>query len=159
MNPKKSVTSPEDELDTQLVQGFDEMLFMMMRFTKNQLLKELVDDTQVTPPQFGLLWCLSGCDAKTMSEISDHMNLTHGASTGLVERLLKLGLVNRVRSEADRRVVCIAITSDGQALVNRVHQKRHAILRKMLKCLSLEERQLMLKVDTIMKDMLSEYAQ
>jgi DNA-binding MarR family transcriptional regulator len=164
LNPNDDVIEHDDLLSAQLIDGFDEMLFLMMRFTKQQLIKELVDDTPITPPQFGLLWCLStgGCNAvsandasQTMSEISDNMQLSHGAATGLVDRLQRLGLVERNRSEVDRRVVSIHISDEGEKLVQRIHTRRREVLRKMLTRLNPEERQLLLKIDSMMKDMLT----
>ena len=110
MNPNDDVIEHDELLNEQLIEGFDEMLFLMMRFTKQQLVKEIVDETPITPPQFGLLWCLStnacststdGDGSQTMSEVSESMQLSHGAATGLVDRLQRLGLVERNRSEVD----------------------------------------------------------
>lgn len=141
-----------------MIEGFDEMLFSMMRFAKRQLLKEIVDDTPITPPQFGLLWCLSTAEcAQTMSEISNNMHLSQGAATGLVDRLQRLNLLVRTRSDVDRRVVSIQITEEGRQLVARIHQRRRGVLRKMLARLNDEERQLLMKIDSMMKDMLTHY--
>lgn len=153
----------DDLINEQIIDGFDEILFLLMRFTKQQLVKEIVDETPITPPQFGLLWCLSanGCNdsqgenSQTMSEISDNMQLSHGAATGLVDRLQRLGLVERNRSEVDRRVVSIHISNEGEKLIQRIHARRRSVLRKMLLRLNPEERQLMLKIDSMMKDMLT----
>lgn len=165
MNPNDDVIEDDNLLNEKIIDGFDEMLFLMMRFTKQQLVKELVDDTPITPPQFGLLWCLSthvnNCGesashgSQTMSEISENMQLSHGAATGLVDRLQRLGLVERNRSELDRRVVSIHISDEGEKLVQRIHTRRREVLRKMLMRLNPEERQLLLKIDSMMKDMLT----
>lgn len=164
MNPNDDVIEHDELLNEQLIEGFDEMLFLMMRFTKQQLVKEIVDETPITPPQFGLLWCLStnacsasvdGDGSQTMSEVSENMQLSHGAATGLVDRLQRLGLVERNRSEVDRRVVSIRISDEGEQLVQRIHTRRREVLRKMLTRLTPEERQLLLKIDSMMKDMLT----
>lgn len=148
----------DHDVCSRLVEGFDEMLFLMMRFAKQQLVKEIVDDTPITPPQFGLLWCLSTSDcAQNMSEISHNMHLSQGAATGLVDRLQRLNLLDRTRSDVDRRVVSIQITDEGRQLVDRIHQRRRGILRKMLARLNDEERQLLMKIDSMMKDMLTHY--
>lgn len=163
MNPNDDVIEHDELLNEQIIDGFDEMLFLLMRFTKQQLVKEIVDETPITPPQFGLLWCLSSkacaesmsARTQTMSEISENMQLSHGAATGLVDRLQRLGLVERNRSQVDRRVVSIHISDEGEKLVQRIHTRRREILRKMLMRLAPEERQLLLKIDSMMKDMLT----
>jgi DNA-binding MarR family transcriptional regulator len=163
LNPNDDVIDNDDLINEQIIDGVDEMLFLLMRFTKQQLVKEIVDETPITPPQFGLLWCLSthGCNgsdsvgSQTMSEISEQMQLSHGAATGLVDRLQRLGLVERNRSEVDRRVVSIHISDEGEKLIQRIHTRRRNVLRKMLMRLNSEERQLLLKIDSMMKDMLT----
>lgn len=94
-----------------------------------------------------------------MKELSEQMDLTHGAATGLVDRLHRLGLVDRERSMEDRRVVHVAMTEEGQQLIERIDQRRHAILLKIVEQLTPEERRLMLKIDRIMKDKLINYVE
>jgi DNA-binding MarR family transcriptional regulator len=63
------------------------------------------------------------------------MHLTHGASTGMVDRLIKLKLVDRVRSEEDRRVVYVSITDRGRELVERMRERRYSILKNIINSL------------------------
>ncbi len=144
----------EDELEEQLIIGLDNMLLMLMRFTKKQVLAESIHNTVLTPPQFGLLWCLNCAGTLTMTELADKLDLSHGAATGLVDRLEKLDLIIRQRSEDDRRVVSVVLSQSGQQLIERVNTKRHQILRTMLQDLTPQERQTLLKIDMILKDKL-----
>ena len=145
------------EIDDQFIIGFDNILIMLMRFTKKQVLAESIHNTVLTPPQFGLLWCLNCAKKLTMTELAEKLDLSHGAATGLVDRLEKLGLIERQRSEDDRRVVCVALSSQGLQLIERVNTKRHAILRNILQDLSPQERQTLLKIDMILKDKLNQH--
>ncbi|PKL77020.1 MAG: hypothetical protein CVV27_07315 [Candidatus Melainabacteria bacterium HGW-Melainabacteria-1] len=160
------MTSPEDSSDhsdnlseEDLIRAFDSMFLSMMRFTKKQILEESIHQSVITPPQFGLLCCLVHTGSQTMKELSERMDLTHGASTGLVDRLHKLGLVSRDRSSEDRRVVHVEITPEGQQLIQRIDQRRHAILRKIVSHLTPEERRLMLKIDSIVKEKLMNHVE
>lgn len=49
----------------------------------------------------------------TPSDVAQEFGVTLGAVTGFVDRLYKLGLVSRVRSEEDRRLVLIQLTDKG----------------------------------------------
>lgn len=137
-----------------MVKAFDEVFMFMMRFTKKQILEESIHETAITPPQFGLLVCLHYQGSQNMKDLSDLMNLTHGAATGLVDRLHRLGLLERERSDADRRVVNVSISEAGQQLIKRIESRRHSILRKIIAQLTPEERRLFLKIDLLLKDKL-----
>jgi len=147
----------EDELDEKLISGLDSSLIMLMRFTKKQVLAESIHNTVLTPPQFGLLWCLNCAKKLTMTELAEKLDLSHGAATGLVDRLEKLDLIERQRSEDDRRVVSVVLSGQGLQLIERVNAKRHAILRNILKDLTPQERQTILKIDQILKDKLNQH--
>jgi DNA-binding MarR family transcriptional regulator len=58
--------------------------------------------------------------------------------TRLVDRLEKAGLVERRRSEDDRRVVLVRITPKGRALLRRLHDPVLALHRKQLAALGRE---------------------
>lgn len=164
MKVKPAVTEDlNQELDTlseeELIRSLDGMFLALMRFTKKQILDESIHQSVITPPQFGMLYCLFHRGPQTMKELSEQMDLTHGAATGLVDRLHRLGLVDRERSMEDRRVVHCAMTDEGKQLIERIEQRRHAILHKIVEQLTSEERRLMLKIDRIMKDKLINYVE
>lgn len=147
----------KDELEEQLIISFDNILLSLMHFTKKQVLAESIHNTVLTPPQFGLLWCLNCAHTLTMTELADKLDLSHGAATGLVDRLDKLNLIKRERSEDDRRVVYVTLSDAGQQLIKRVNSKRHAILGTILQDLTPQERQTLLKIDMILKDKLEHH--
>lgn len=144
--------------EEELVHSFDEMILLLMRFLKKQILEESVQNSVITPPQFGMLHCLQMQGPRTMKEISEQMDLTHGASTGLIDRLHRLGLVERERDDKDRRVVNVTITDEGKQLIERVNQRRHAILSKIVQQLSPDERRLIQKLNSLAKEKFLNYA-
>ncbi|MBF2055141.1 MAG: MarR family transcriptional regulator [Candidatus Sericytochromatia bacterium] len=148
-----------DNLDERLIESSDEMFLLMMRFTKKQLMEGSVNDTSITPPQLSVLFYLDKCGSMSMKDLSDMMGLTHGAATGLVDRVLKQGLISRVRLESDRRVVEVSITDQGRDLLQRIAQRRHAILRNIMQELSLEDRLFILKIHHFMKEKLRKYVE
>lgn len=152
---------PEQDLlsEDDFIKIMDEHFIFMMRFTKKLILEESIHNTVITPPQFGLLYQLSRCGPRTMKELSEQMDLTHGATTGLVDRLHRLGLVRRDRDEQDRRVVNVQVTETGEELISRIERRRHHILRKIVQELSPEERKLLLKIERLTKDKLMNYVE
>lgn len=73
-------------------------------------------------PQFFLLTYLSSEDYLTMSAIAKKMGHSTAAATGLVDRLEKLGFVERVHAAEDRRKIMVRITKSGSAIVSTMRQ-------------------------------------
>ncbi|WP_035603060.1 MarR family transcriptional regulator [Haloferula sp. BvORR071] len=86
----------------------------------------------VSFPQFFLLTYLSSEDYLTMSDIAKKMGHSTAAATGLVDRLEKLGYVERVHAAEDRRKIMVRITSKGVDLVNRMRKEIAADLAGIL---------------------------
>ena len=55
-----------------------------------------------------------------MSDIAKKMGHSTAAATGLVDRLEKLGYVERVHAAEDRRKIMVRITSKGVDLVSKL---------------------------------------
>ena len=70
----------------------------------------------VTLPRFDLMAQLDKApDGMTLSDVSKRMMVSNGNITGLVERLVQSGHVDRRTSESDRRVQVIRLTKSGRA--------------------------------------------
>jgi DNA-binding MarR family transcriptional regulator len=70
----------------------------------------------VTLPRFDLMAQLDKNPAgMTLGELSGRMMVSNGNVTGLVERLVESGHLDRRTSEADRRVQVIRLTKAGRA--------------------------------------------
>jgi DNA-binding MarR family transcriptional regulator len=70
----------------------------------------------VTLPRFDLMAQLDKApDGMTLSDVSKRMMVSNGNVTGLVERLVESGHLDRKTSESDRRVQVIRLTKIGRA--------------------------------------------
>jgi len=70
----------------------------------------------VTLPRFDLMAQLDKVpDGMTLSDISKRMMVSNGNITGLVERLVQSGHVDRRTSNVDRRAQVIRLTKSGRA--------------------------------------------
>jgi DNA-binding MarR family transcriptional regulator len=83
------------------------------------LSKEL-NEGNVSYAQFFLLGYLANEDYLTMTDISKKMGHSTAAATGLVDRLEKLGYVQRLHAADDRRKVMVQITRKGIEMVSRL---------------------------------------
>ena len=70
----------------------------------------------VTLPRFDLMAQLDKVpDGMTLSDVSKRMMVSNGNVTGLVERLVESGHLDRRTSDTDRRVQVIRLTKAGRA--------------------------------------------
>jgi DNA-binding MarR family transcriptional regulator len=60
----------------------------------------------------------------TMGELAQALSLSMGAVTGIVDKMIEMGLVERERSTEDRRVVKVGIVEKGKALASDVNKMR-----------------------------------
>ena len=76
---------------------------------------------ELSDAQYGLLFSLVDHEALPTSELACLANLSPATATGMLDGLAAAGLVSRVRSERDRRVVLTSLTAHGRALVDARH--------------------------------------
>lgn len=69
-------------------------------------------DDNLTGPQGMLLGMLARHGEMKISELSEKLNLSNSTVSGILDRLEKLGLIERIRSKEDRRVVYVNITPE-----------------------------------------------
>jgi DNA-binding MarR family transcriptional regulator len=72
---------------------------------------------ELSDAQFGLLFGLRDHEALPTSELALLADLSPATATEMLDGLAASGLVSRVRSERDRRVVLTSLTERGRALV------------------------------------------
>jgi DNA-binding MarR family transcriptional regulator len=65
----------------------------------------------------------------TIRQVADHLLIRHHSAVGLIDRLEQRGLVERVRSMADRREVRVRLTVAGEAVLRRLTVIHRAELR------------------------------
>ncbi|WP_395734914.1 MarR family winged helix-turn-helix transcriptional regulator [Prosthecobacter sp.] len=99
----------------------DFILFSQREFLLN-LSRELNQDN-ISFAQFFLLGYLATSKELTMTDIARKMGHSTAAATGLVDRLEKLGLMERTHAVDDRRKVLVRITSRGLELVSRLRDE------------------------------------
>lgn len=74
----------------------------------------------ITPQQFALLAFLWKQDGLSQIELSEKTEVDRTTLSGLIDRLQKLDLVNRVRHPTDRRVWLVNLTKPGRDLEKRL---------------------------------------
>ncbi len=82
----------------------------------------------------------------TMSNLAESLGVPLSTATHTVDRLVSKGLVERNRSEEDRRVVEVQMSEYGRKLQGAFRDKRKVVARSWLEPLSGEEREVFLQL-------------
>jgi DNA-binding MarR family transcriptional regulator len=91
-----------------------------------------------------------------MSQISDYINAPLSTTTGLVNRLVKNGYLQRERSEEDRRIVAIQLTDQGRNMMTEVKASIGSYLERINTILTTEERKILFQIFMKIIDALSQ---
>jgi DNA-binding MarR family transcriptional regulator len=91
------------------------------------------EDLGVTSRQVTLLWLIRSRPGLSLRELAAEERISAPALSGHVDRLVKAGLVERVREVHDRRRVGLALTVEGTRLLRRVRARRTSWLADHLR--------------------------
>ena len=94
--------------------------------------REILNDFNITGPQFTALQWLISDEQMTIGELSQKMSLACSTITDLIDRMEKSKLVLRTRDEQDKRVVRLQVQPVGHDLVKKVLEKRQMYLSEKL---------------------------
>jgi DNA-binding MarR family transcriptional regulator len=86
--------------------------------------REILNDVDITPPQFEALQYLRNEENLTIGELSSRMYLACSTVTDLLDRMERNELVRRVKDENDRRIVRIVVLQKGHDLIKLVMENR-----------------------------------
>ena len=81
-----------------------------------------------------------------MREIAQHAAVSLSSVTVIVDKLAKEGLVKRIRSETDRRIVQGRLTIEGQKIYAVQIQHMQGVICRMLEPLTVKEREALLTI-------------
>lgn len=93
----------------------------------------------LTGPQLWALQILVASGPVKLSALAQQMYLRPATVVGIVDRLEAKGLVSRTRSTEDRRAVDLALTEEGERVIENAPQVAQAMLLKGLQDLPDEQ--------------------
>jgi len=105
----------------------------------NEYSKNAEKETELTGPQLWAIKIVAKSAPIKVTEIAREMYLHPATVVGILDRLVLKGLVQRTKSNEDRRVVEINLTEQGQALVDRAPEVAQGLLIKGLEALPTEK--------------------
>jgi DNA-binding MarR family transcriptional regulator len=91
-----------------------------------------------------------------MSDLAAMRFLTPAAATGIVDRLIHLGLVERKFDESDRRVILLALTPHGEKTLSTLEDKVRQMMQGFFERISESDRTASLRMFRKFKEYLKE---
>ena len=79
-------------------------------------------NTPLLPPQLGVLTLLAE-KSRNLSELAEQHAVSLPTMSSTVSKLVDAGWVERQRSQQDRRIVMLALTPSGHAIVQEIGEK------------------------------------
>jgi DNA-binding MarR family transcriptional regulator len=101
-----------------------------------RITKGLAGRYGLTGPQLAVVKMLEPVGKLSLSELSERIRARNSTVTGIIDRMEREGLVERRRSEQDRRVVHIVLTRQGRQLASEIPVEPVQIFRQVLSELS-----------------------
>jgi len=105
----------------------------------NNVTQLTMADLGITSTQASIMFMLASGRSLAAADLAREYGIDASAVTRLIDRLEKRGLITRLRSEEDRRVVRLALTEEGRALAGQIPGIFTKVLDKLLSGFTPEE--------------------
>lgn len=101
---------------------------------------ESLSNFGITPGQYGVLACLWKNDTLTPKEIATILRVENSTISGVLDRMQKRGLIDRVLNPDNRRSIRVKATKEGLALKKPVQKKIEELNEQVLRNFTPKER-------------------
>lgn len=105
-----------------------------------------LSDVELSHREVRVLFGLGPGQERTMTELAEEMGAPLSTATRMVDRLEAKGLIERLRSKEDRRIVLVRASERGSQMYVAFQEHRAKIAKRMLEPLSVGEREIMLEL-------------
>jgi len=128
-------------------------LFKSLIKKANEIWNQSSGDT-FTISQYRMLHILGKRGKHKVVDLADVLQVTPGAITGMSDRMIRFGLISRIRDDVDRRVVYLEITDEGRAKQAELSAKYHALFADVLNQIPDEDKAHLQRIFTHMHELL-----
>lgn len=129
----------------ELISQLTELLHRFTRKVKQEM-NQL--DQELTMSDFLVLRYIREKGPINVSDIAKHLQVSLSHVTNISDRLIAKGLIDRVRSVEDRRVVVLTLLPEGERVALEIHRRRKEYLEQLLEKVSDEELKLLIQIFT-----------
>jgi DNA-binding MarR family transcriptional regulator len=138
--------NPSEPLSDQV---FHRLLTLLHYSRKHARL--MMDESGLTPRDFSVLRYLMELDSATVGQVQAYLHNSPSTTSTLIAQLEEKGYLTRRRSQADNRVVIVALTSAGRGLAEETPLGGLPLLRRELGHLP---EQHLLEMDAVLNEIL-----
>lgn len=107
--------------------------------------RDILDDFDITTPQFNALLLLAEHGDMTIGDLGNKMYLASSTATDLIDRMERNGLVERIRDTNDRRVVRLHMLDKGDQMIQEVLENRKRYLDNILSQVAEQDKEVLVK--------------
>ncbi|MDP4094068.1 MAG: MarR family transcriptional regulator [Bacillota bacterium] len=104
----------------------------IMNLVRHKMTKEFIE-MGITAPQGMVIGILSKFGKVKVSEISEKLGMTNSTVSGILDRLEKQNIIERIRSEEDKRVVYVNLTEEFNKKHRDFHKKAEDIFSDIVR--------------------------
>lgn len=117
----------------------------MIKFIENQLIEEGIED--LVPAYGNILTVLYNNNGRLMmKDIAATVGKDKSTITALIKSLMKLGYVEKIKSEKDKRITYIELTKKSYTVKNKFDKISNELNKKAYKGFSEEEKEIFLRL-------------
>lgn len=135
-----TASAPETKVEKPV--GFGAWLAIAFVYQRHhRVLTERLRPLDVSVAQLDVLANLASAEAMQQKELAARLLVTKANVTGLVDRLVERGWVERQADPADGRAHRVVLTRVGRRVAQRAIEVRQALIAEIFEVLTPEERQ------------------
>jgi len=124
----------QDTLIEQVLQLSDRVFQELLPAVPRELL-----ELDLTMPQLKIVLLLLFNESLRMSELASGLGVSLATATGVVDRLVERGIIQRESHPGDRRVVLCQLSAEGRELVSGLWQSARERTRDLLRAVATEQ--------------------
>ncbi|MBC8745668.1 DNA-binding MarR family transcriptional regulator [Paraburkholderia sp. WC7.3g] len=128
-----------DPSEYQLGESVGYLISRVKSTLSNLITQRSMAELGITSQQGSILFMVASGKCLLAAELAREYGIDASAVTRLIDRLEKRGLLTRVRSNEDRRVVRLALTPEGHAIAARMPGIFNGVLDSLLNGFTPEE--------------------
>jgi len=114
------------------------LIFSINKIWSRQVEKRL-SEFGLSIMEYRILKTLNNEGPQPMIKLAEANLITQGWVTSIVDKLEEKGLVNRIRSQEDRRVINIVVTERGKAFYREIKELHEKLIINTLEFLSAQD--------------------
>jgi DNA-binding MarR family transcriptional regulator len=128
-------------MESEIVDDIMQNLFHTLRLIHRKLLKADLEDSykDISHQHFAVMGMLAEVVKLPVSTIGNRLLIPKPQMTHLIDKLISLGIVERLPDTEDRRIINISLTDQGREVLMEARKSLKSNIIKKLSCLKDEE--------------------